>query len=101
MLGRWKLSDRSDLTFDDIRDRVERQIDVNVAEVNWFSTYRVHHRAAERFRVGRAFFWVMRGTSSSVGGQGMNTGIGDAINLGWKVRTRHPEARRSVSAGHA
>jgi 2-polyprenyl-6-methoxyphenol hydroxylase-like FAD-dependent oxidoreductase len=81
-----ELSDHSDLAFDDIRDRVERQLDVKVAEVNWFSTYRVHHRVAERFRVGRAFLLGDAGhIHSPVGGQGMNTGIGDAINLGWKL----------------
>jgi len=81
-----ELSDRSDLAFDDIRDRVERQLDVKVADLNWFSTYRVHHRVAERFRVGRAFLLGDAGhIHSPVGGQGMNTGIGDAINLGWKL----------------
>jgi 2-polyprenyl-6-methoxyphenol hydroxylase-like FAD-dependent oxidoreductase len=80
------LSDRTDLTFDDIRDRVERQLDIRIAELNWFSTYRVHHRVAERFRVGPAFLLGDAGhIHSPVGGQGMNTGIGDAINLGWKL----------------
>jgi 2-polyprenyl-6-methoxyphenol hydroxylase-like FAD-dependent oxidoreductase len=81
-----ELSGRTDLTFDDIRDRAERQLDIHIAEVNWFSTYRVHHRVAERFRVGQAFLLGDAGhIHSPVGGQGMNTGIGDAINLGWKL----------------
>jgi 2-polyprenyl-6-methoxyphenol hydroxylase-like FAD-dependent oxidoreductase len=81
-----KLLDRTDLTFDDIRDRVERQLDIQIAELNWFSTYRVHHRVAERFRVGQGFLLGDAGhIHSPVGGQGMNTGIGDAINLGWKL----------------
>jgi 2-polyprenyl-6-methoxyphenol hydroxylase-like FAD-dependent oxidoreductase len=81
-----ELSDRTDLTFDDIRQRIERQLDVRVVEVNWFSIYRVHHRVAERFRAGRTFLLGDAGhIHSPVGGQGMNTGIGDAINLGWKV----------------
>lgn len=81
-----ELSGRTDLQFDDIRDRVERQLDAKVAELNWFSTYRVHHRVAERFRAGRAFLLGDAGhIHSPVGGQGMNTGIGDAINLGWKL----------------
>jgi len=81
-----ELSDRTDLTFDDIRDRVERQLDIQIPEVNWFSTYRVHHRVAERFRVGQGFLLGDAGhIHSPVGGQGMNTGIGDAINLGWKL----------------
>jgi 2-polyprenyl-6-methoxyphenol hydroxylase-like FAD-dependent oxidoreductase len=81
-----ELSDRTDITFDDIRDRVERQLDIQIAELNWFSTYRVHHRVAERFRAGQGFLLGDAGhIHSPVGGQGMNTGIGDAINLGWKL----------------
>ena len=54
--------------------------------MNWFSTYRVHHRVAERFRVGRAFLLGDAGhLHCPVGGQGMNTGIGDAANLAWKL----------------
>lgn len=80
------LADHTDLTFDDFRDRVERKLDVSIAELNWFSTYRVHHRVAERFRTGRAFLVGDAGhIHSPVGGQGMNTGIGDAMNLGWKL----------------
>ena len=57
-----------------------------MTEVNWFSTYRVHHRVADKFRVGRAFLVGDAGhIHSPAGGQGMNTGIGDAINLGWKI----------------
>ncbi len=59
---------------------------IEVATVNWFSTYRVHHRVAEHFRGGRAFLLGDAAhIHSPVGGQGMNTGIGDAINLGWKL----------------
>src|SRR5213075_945531 len=51
-----------------------------------FSTYRVHHRVADRFRKGRAFLVGDAGhIHSPVGGQGMNTGIGDAVNLAWKI----------------
>jgi 2-polyprenyl-6-methoxyphenol hydroxylase-like FAD-dependent oxidoreductase len=92
-----ELSDRPDLSFDDIRDRVEHQLDIQVAELNWFSTYRVHHRVAERFRAGRAFLLGDAGhIHSPVGGQGMNTGIGDAINLGWKLA--HVIQRRADSS---
>jgi 2-polyprenyl-6-methoxyphenol hydroxylase-like FAD-dependent oxidoreductase len=81
-----ELSERQDLTFEDIRDKVEPLLDVKVTEVNWFAAYRVHHRVADRFRVGRAFLLGDAGhIHSPVGGQGMNTGIGDAINLGWKL----------------
>jgi hypothetical protein len=54
--------------------------------VNWFSTYRVHHRVADYFRRGRAFLLGDAAhIHSPVGGQGMNTGIGDTVNLAWKL----------------
>lgn len=81
-----ELSDAPNLNFDDIRHYVEPLLDTQVTEVNWFAVYRVHHRVAERFRSGRAF--VLGDAAhihSPAGGQGMNTGIGDAMNLGWKL----------------
>jgi hypothetical protein len=54
--------------------------------VNWFSTYHVHHRVTEHFRKSRAFLLGDAAhIHSPAGGQGMNTGIGDAINLAWKL----------------
>jgi hypothetical protein len=54
--------------------------------VNWFSSYHVHHRVTEHFRKGRAFLLGDAAhIHSPAGGQGMNTGIGDAINLAWKL----------------
>ena len=54
--------------------------------MNWFSTYKVHHRVANHFRVGRAFLLGDAAhIHSPAGGQGMNTGIGDAVNLAWKL----------------
>ena len=80
------LTDRRDLSFDEIRDGVESLLGISVETVNWFSTYRVHHRVAEHFRIGRAFLVGDAGhVHSPVGAQGMNTGIGDAIDLGWKL----------------
>ena len=74
------------LTFHDVSARAIDNLMITVSKVNWFSTYRVHHRVAERFRRGRAF---LVGDAchihSPAGGQGMNTGIGDAINLAWKL----------------
>ena len=81
-----ELSGRDDLTFEDIRARVEGLIGQHATEVNWFSTYHVHHRVADHFRYGRAFLLGDAAhIHSPAGGQGMNTGIGDAINLGWKL----------------
>jgi len=80
-------ADRADaLTFDDISDRAIGHLKVQVEKVNWFSTYHVHHRVTERFRKGRAFLLGDAAhIHSPAGGQGMNTGIGDAINLAWKL----------------
>jgi 2-polyprenyl-6-methoxyphenol hydroxylase-like FAD-dependent oxidoreductase len=81
-----ELTNERDLSFETIRERVESLLGISVVNVNWFSTYRVHHRVAEHFRIGRAFLAGDAGhIHSPVGAQGMNTGIGDAINLGWKL----------------
>jgi 2-polyprenyl-6-methoxyphenol hydroxylase-like FAD-dependent oxidoreductase len=74
------------LSWDDVSQRVIEWMRIDVQQVHWFSTYRVHHRVAERFRKGRAFLLGDAGhIHSPVGGQGMNTGIGDAVNLAWKI----------------
>ncbi|MBI1347089.1 monooxygenase [bacterium] len=79
-------SGRNELKFDDVRGYAERLIGVRVTEVNWFSTYRVHHRVTEKFQVDRCFLaGDAAHVHSPVGGQGMNTGIGDAVNLAWKL----------------
>ncbi|TDH61516.1 monooxygenase [Dankookia rubra] len=80
------LGDRPGLGFEDLRAEVEALLDVRVEQVNWFATYHVHHRVAARFRQGRAFLAGDAGhIHSPAGGQGMNTGIGDAVNLAWKL----------------
>ena len=81
-----EMAGRHDLTFDEIRPRVEAVTGVQVKEVNWFSLYHVHHRVAAHFQAGRCFIGGDAGhVHSPVAGQGMNTGIGDAVNLGWKL----------------
>ena len=74
------------LKFEDVSDRAIKNLKVSVLRVNWFSTYHVHHRVTEHFRKGRAFLLGDAAhIHSPAGGQGMNTGIGDAINLAWKL----------------
>jgi len=74
------------LKFEDVSDRAIKHLKVDVRKVNWFSTYHVHHRVAEHFRKGRAFLvGDAAHIHSPAGGQGMNTGIGDAVNLAWKL----------------
>ena len=57
-----------------------------VRGAEWTSTFRIHRRLVERYRQGRI---LLAGDAahihSPVGGQGMNTGIGDAENLAWKL----------------
>ena len=75
-----------DIDWSDVSPDILERLNVTVDKVNWFSTYRVHHRVADHFRVGRAFLLGDAAhIHSPVGGQGMNTGIGDAINLAWKL----------------
>jgi 2-polyprenyl-6-methoxyphenol hydroxylase-like FAD-dependent oxidoreductase len=74
------------LSWDDVGKDVIGRLGITVERINWFSTYRVHHRVADRFRRGRAFLLGDAAhIHSPVGGQGMNTGIGDAVNLAWKL----------------
>ena len=75
-----------DLTWEDVSRRVIEWMHIDVKHVNWFSTYHVHHRVADHFRDGRAFLLGDAAhVHSPVGAQGMNTGIGDAVNLAWKL----------------
>ena len=74
------------LTFEDVKGKAIEHLKLRIVKLNWFSTYRVHHRVANHFRGGRAFLLGDAGhIHSPVGGQGMNTGIGDAVNLAWKL----------------
>jgi 2-polyprenyl-6-methoxyphenol hydroxylase-like FAD-dependent oxidoreductase len=76
---------RENLTWSDVNKRVLEWMRLDIKRVNWFSTYRVHHRVADHFQNGRAFLMGDAAhVHSPVGGQGMNTGIGDAINCAWK-----------------
>ncbi|HEY4143462.1 FAD-dependent monooxygenase [Pinirhizobacter sp.] len=90
-------------TFEDVRDEVERTTGLKVNEVNWFSTYRSHHRIASSFASGRVY---LAGDAAHIhspaGGQGMNTGIGDAINLAWKLASvLHRRADASILSTYA
>lgn len=60
--------------------------DFGISEMRWSSRFLSERRQARRYRVGRV---LLAGDAahvhSPIGGQGMNTGIGDAMNLGWKL----------------
>ncbi|MEV0152097.1 MULTISPECIES: FAD-dependent monooxygenase [unclassified Nonomuraea] len=70
---------------------------VRVTEVLWSSLYRVNIRLADRYRDGRVF---LAGDAvhvhSPAGGQGLNTGVQDAYNLGWKLARVLGGAPRSL-----
>jgi 2-polyprenyl-6-methoxyphenol hydroxylase-like FAD-dependent oxidoreductase len=68
-----------------VRERVGRD-EVVLHDATWMSLYRTNIRMVDRFRDGRVF---LAGDAAHVhspaGAQGMNTGIQDAYNLGWKL----------------
>ncbi len=57
-----------------------------ISDLRWSSFYRISHRIVPRYAVGRVF---LAGDAAHIhppiGGQGMNTGLQDAFNLGWKL----------------
>jgi len=59
---------------------------VKVTDPAWITSFRLHHRLVQHYRVGRVF---LAGDAAHIhspaGGQGMNTGIQDAHNLAWKL----------------
>ena len=75
-----------DLVWEDVQKDILSRLKLDVEAVNWFSSYRVHHRVASRFRQKNVFLLGDAAhIHSPVGGQGMNTGLGDAVNLAWKL----------------
>ncbi|MFI1209077.1 FAD-dependent oxidoreductase [Streptomyces sp. NPDC020802] len=78
-----------DLSLDGIRKLVATRTHLapdDVTEVRWASDFRPRAAMADRFREGRVF---LAGDAAHVhspaGGQGLNTSVQDAYNLGWKL----------------
>jgi 2-polyprenyl-6-methoxyphenol hydroxylase-like FAD-dependent oxidoreductase len=83
-----ELRERDDLDFDAVVPGVRKKVGSTLAvqACSWFSTYRIHHRRAERFRDRRCFLLGDAAhVHSPVGAQGMNTGLQDSYNLAWKL----------------
>jgi hypothetical protein len=93
-------------------------LDARISDLAWSARYPLQHRLAGRFRRGRLFLAgdAAHAWSPAVG-QGMNTGIQDAVNLGWKLafapwaadraavldsyeRERRPVARQVLALTH-
>jgi 2-polyprenyl-6-methoxyphenol hydroxylase-like FAD-dependent oxidoreductase len=84
--------------------------DIVIDDVNWSSAYSMSARLADRYREGRVF---IAGDAAHIhpptGGQGLNTSVQDAYNLGWKLASvlrggpltlldTYEEERRPVAA---
>ena len=82
------LEGKEEITAEDVQRTLDEHsgLRTKITALNWSSIYRTHRRMTERFRVERVF---LAGDAAHIhspaGGQGMNTGIGDAYNLGWKL----------------
>jgi 2-polyprenyl-6-methoxyphenol hydroxylase-like FAD-dependent oxidoreductase len=82
------LREKRDVDFDAVIPSVRGEAGsaLTFRKCSWFSTYRIHHRSASRFRDRRCFLLGDAAhIHSPVGAQGMNTGLQDAYNLGWKL----------------
>jgi 2-polyprenyl-6-methoxyphenol hydroxylase-like FAD-dependent oxidoreductase len=81
-------SDRPVLTLEELQRIADVTVPVplRLHDPDWLANFRLHHRQAARYRAGPFF---LAGDAAHVhspaGGQGMNTGLQDAWNLGWKL----------------
>jgi 2-polyprenyl-6-methoxyphenol hydroxylase-like FAD-dependent oxidoreductase len=78
-----------DLTLTGIQQLVDEAAgpgQIRVTALTWASLWRANIRMAEEFRAGRIFLvGDAAHVHSPAGGQGLNTGIQDSYNLGWKL----------------
>lgn len=80
--------DTAPVDFEEIRGIARRALgtDYGMREPRWMSRFHNDERQVPRYRCGRVF---LAGDAAHVhslaGGQGMNTGVQDAANLGWKL----------------
>ena len=78
----------SDPTLEEVQALVDRRgpAGVRLSDPVWLSGFRINGRKVASYRHGRAF---LAGDAAHIhspaGGQGMNTGMQDAINLSWKL----------------
>ncbi|HJU92085.1 MAG TPA: FAD-dependent monooxygenase [Pyrinomonadaceae bacterium] len=83
-----KNEEPDEVLYEEIEQQIkdEAKLSLEISDVRWFSLYKVHSRRVNKFSNGRCF---LAGDSAHIhsptGAQGMNTGIGDAYNLAWKL----------------
>ena len=79
---------RKTTTLEEVNGSLNRLagVDAELYDATWVALFRTNHRAASTFHQGRIF---LAGDAAHehvpIGGQGMNTSIQDAFNLGWKL----------------
>jgi 2-polyprenyl-6-methoxyphenol hydroxylase-like FAD-dependent oxidoreductase len=80
--------DDAEPSLEDIQNLYDRTVHIpaRLYGLNWSSRFRINSRHMNTLRAGRVFFGGDAAhVHSPAGGQGMNTGIQDMINLGWKL----------------
>ena len=83
-------------------DRRSGRTDIRLHDLRWISLYRVNVRMADHFRIGRIFLaGDAAHVHSSAGGQGLNTSVQDAYNLGWKLAAVLDGARSALLDKHS
>ncbi|MDW5317069.1 FAD-dependent monooxygenase [Rhizobium sp. PL01] len=79
---------RHDPTIEEVQAIVDERAapGIKLSDANWLAGFGVNERMVKDFRKGRVF---LAGDAAHIhspaGGQGMNTGIQDAVNLAWKL----------------
>jgi len=80
-------AEKREIAIEDLQRAVDRMgVQAKIKGAEWLTPFHVNDRQAKHYRVGSVF---LAGDASHihspVGGQGMNTGIQDVANLGWKL----------------